>query len=95
VGIDEHPGQTVSLDIFPNPVTSQTTIKVNLTESSATNNSILIYNNEGLKVDDIQIAQNLSGGIEINWDKGDLPSGIYFMVIKTKSGLLSKKIIIL
>jgi hypothetical protein len=95
VGIDEHPGQTVSLDIFPNPVTSQTTIKVNLTESSATNNSILIYNNEGLKVDDIQIAQNLSGGIEINWDKGDLPSGIYFMVTKTKSGLLSKKIIIL
>jgi len=95
VGIDEHSGQTQSLDIFPNPVTDQTTIKINLTESSVTNNSIQIYNNEGLKVDEIKIAQILSGGIEINWDKGNLPSGIYFIAIKTKNENLSKKFIIL
>jgi hypothetical protein len=94
VGIKEN--ETLeSLNIFPNPVTNQTTIKLNLTESSITNNSILIYNNEGLKVDEIQIEQNLSGGIETNWDKGNLPSGIYFIAIKTKNGNLSKKFIIL
>jgi hypothetical protein len=95
VGIDEFPNQTDQLEIFPNPITKQASIKVNLTVSFSTNNSILIYNNEGLKVDEIQIEQNLSGGIEINWDKGNLPSGIYLMTVKTWNGVLSKKIIIL
>ena len=90
VGVQENP-EPGNLSIFPNPVTNQTTIKLNLRETNGIDYLIQIYNSEGLKVDEIKAGTKP----KIIWDKGDLPSGVYFMAIKTKNGNISKKIIIL
>ena len=91
VGVDEHPAQFGSIDIFPNPITNRTTIKLNLQESNGMKNLIQIYNSKGLKVDEIQIGASP----EIIWDRGNLPSGIYYMVVKIEKERLTKKFIIL
>ena len=90
VGIKEN--QSIDgLSIFPNPISNQTTIKLNFQETSGIDNLILIYNSEGLKVDEIQIGTNT----KIIWDRGNLPSGIYYMVVKIEKERLTKKFIIL
>ena len=91
VGVDEHPSQNSTIDIFPNPVTKQTTIKLNLREINGTDNSISIYNNQGKTVDEIKIGTNP----EIIWDRGSLPSGVYYMVVKNKKEKLTRKFVIL
>ena len=90
VGVQENlePG---NLSIFPNPFTKQTTIKLNHLQNNDNDNIIRIYNSKGLIVDEIRIGTNP----ETIWDKGGLPSGVYYMAIKTKNGNISKKIIIL
>ena len=91
VGIDEHSSKIGSIDVFPNPITKQTTIKLNHLQNNDNDNIIRIYNSKGLKVDEIRIGTNP----ETIWDKGGLPSGVYYMAIKTKNRNISKKIIIL
>ncbi|NOX46623.1 MAG: T9SS type A sorting domain-containing protein [Chlorobi bacterium] len=90
-GIDEHPNQIGSINVSPNPITNQTTIKLSLPETNIIDNAISIFYNQGKIVDEIKIGTNP----KIIWDRGNLPSGIYFMAIKTKNGNLSKKFIIL
>jgi len=81
--------------IFPNPVSNQTTIEINLAELSNEEISISFLNNQGQKVDEIKVDGNNSNEITINWNKGDLPAGIYYLVIKTEEGQISEKFIIL
>ncbi|MCD4731955.1 MAG: T9SS type A sorting domain-containing protein, partial [Bacteroidales bacterium] len=83
------------LDIYPNPVTSIAKIKINLTRQNNEQVSISILNNQGKKVDEIRVERNPSNEININWNKGDLPGGIYYLVIKTEKEQISEKFIIL
>ncbi len=91
VGMDEYLAQTNSINVFPNPITNQTTIKLNLQETNGIKNSISVYNNQGKIVDEIKTGTNP----EIIWDRGNLPSGIYYMVVKIEKERLTKKFIIL
>jgi len=91
VGVDEHPAQSSSINVFPNPITNQTTLKLNLQETNGIKNSISVYNNQGKIVDEIKIGTNH----EIIWDRGNLPSGVYYMVVKIEKEKLTRKIIIL
>ncbi len=95
VGINEHFDQYGSINVFPNPVKDRTTIKANLPDLIGNNNSIIVLNNHGQKVDEIKFENNSSREFETKWNKGDLPAGVYYLVIKTKKERLTKKFIIL
>ncbi len=84
-----------SLGIFPNPVNMQATIRLNIQEINRTDNLIHVYNSKGLKVDEIKLEPNSINEFEIIWDRGNLPSGIYYMTVKNKKEKLVKKFIIL
>jgi len=83
------------LNIFPNPLSTQATIKINLVEITNEEISISILNNQGKKVDEIRMKGKNSNEININWSKGDLQSGVYYLVIKTEKEQISEKFIIL
>ncbi|MBC8487618.1 MAG: T9SS type A sorting domain-containing protein [Bacteroidetes bacterium] len=95
VGEEENFIESDQISIYPNPVSNQTTIHINLSDIYESLVSISILNNHGQKVDEIKFETNSSNEFEIKWDKGDLPAGVYYLVIKTKKESLSEKFIIL
>lgn len=95
VGIETLKAENEQIFIYPNPVSNQATIRINLTEPIVKDISISILNNQGFEVDEIKLEDYTSNEIIINWNKGDLPAGVYYLVIKTENGHLSDKFIIL
>ena len=95
VGIDEQINQNPSIIIYPNPVSNQTTFKINLPEKNYKDISLEVLNNQGFKVDEIKLEDYSSKEININWNKGDLPAGVYYLLIKTGNEHISEKFIIL
>ncbi len=94
VGIDENlTGNKIS--IFPNPVTESTTINITLHEPGSIDDAILVYNNRGVKVDEIEFKNNSSQETEVKWNKGDLPAGVYYLIIKINKESWSEKFVIL
>lgn len=94
VGVPENPIIDY-INIYPNPVSNQATININLSELANEEISISILNNQGQKVDEIKMEGNNSNEIIINWNKGNLPAGVYYLLIETEKEQLSKKFIIL
>lgn len=66
---------------YPNPVSSVTTFNISPELLTSENNSILIYNFLGQKVRELEIKNNSS----LDFEKGNLPSGIYFAKLKSDS----------
>ncbi len=95
VGEDEIHIESDRISIFPNPVSGQTAIKINLPEIAGSLFTISVLNNSGLKVDEIKVENTSSQNLEITWNKGNLPSGIYYLVVRTKNETLTEKFIIL
>jgi hypothetical protein len=92
VGVTEN---SVNHDILisPNPVTDEMLIRLNLAESNI--NKIEVLNNLGIKVDEIKLNNSPLKDLEVNWNKGCLPAGIYYLVLRTKNETLTEKFIIL
>ncbi|RLD54664.1 MAG: hypothetical protein DRJ05_14230 [Bacteroidetes bacterium] len=90
VGIQET-NEADNLSVFPNPITNQATIKLNFKKTNGINNSISVYNNQGKIVDEIKTGINT----EIIWDRGSLPSGIYYLVFEIRKERFTEKFIIL
>ena len=85
---------------FPNPFSDQTTFRFNLKEDATI--SLSIYTLNGKLVKDIIKSEAYKGGFysNITWDGTDnnenkLPSGIYYMILTTKSDIISKKLTII
>lgn len=79
--------------IFPNPVTDEMLIQLNLAESNI--NNIEVLNCCGLKVDEIKFENHPAKGTELKWNKGNLPSGVYYLVLRTENETFTEKFIIL
>jgi len=94
VGVPENPIIDY-INIFPNPVSNQATIRINPSEPIDEEISIFILNIQGQKVDKITMEGNYSNEINVNWNKGDLPAGIYYLVIRTEIDHILEKFIIL
>jgi len=95
VGVEENEVNQDQIIIYPNPVSSQATIKINFSELSNENFPISIFNNQGQQVDELVAEGNNSNEIIINWNKSDLPAGVYYLVIENEKEQISKKFIIL
>ena len=82
---------TVINNIWPNPISEKTTIKYSLEESK--NIKLQILNIKGLEVKTLVNEKQLAGEYIIQVDILDLPSGIYFCVLKTNEGIRTMKMI--
>ncbi len=78
---------------FPNPFNPSTQIKFTLKESSLAN--LAVYNSLGEKLTTLFDGLANSGINTIDFSPADLPSGVYFYVLSTRSSVLSRKMILL
>ena len=90
VSINEPNKEEARLNIFPNPVTGNAKITI----SGLAEDCIIIYNIEGKKVDEIKPDSFSNGQIILNWNKGNLLAGVYYLVAKTNTGVLMRKFVI-
>jgi hypothetical protein len=81
--------------VYPNPSSVKVNILVNLPDFNNDEDEILIYDNSGIQVDEIKVVNTSSQNLEINWNKGNLPAGVYYLVVKTKNEIMTEKFIIL
>ena len=81
-----------NISLFPNPVKDEMIISL---KSSPVILSMEIYNNHGQRVDKMKFENGFFSKFETTWDKGNLPAGIYYLVINNGEEKLSKKFIIL
>jgi hypothetical protein len=95
VGIDPVVEGQTKITIYPNPVKAKMQISIKSDKPVSEISSMEIYNNHGQKVDEIKYENISSIDFEIKWNKGDLPAGVYFLIIKTKKESWSEKFIIL
>ena len=78
---------------YPNPFNSRTKIEFYLVEGSMI--EISLYNTLGEKVSTILNAQILPGLHTVNIELNDLPSGVYYYILKTATGQAIRKMVLL
>ncbi|MCD4683103.1 MAG: T9SS type A sorting domain-containing protein, partial [Bacteroidales bacterium] len=81
----------ISMNIFPNPFSNQTTIEFTLPESELVTLSIFDITGKHLKT---ILSKKLSkGNHQINWNAEELNEGIYFIRLETNKGIKTMKMI--
>lgn len=65
---------------YPNPFNPQTSIRFELSETAQI--SLLIYNNLGQQIATLADQRFEAGSHTLEWDAQDLPSGIYYSVLR-------------
>jgi hypothetical protein len=95
VGTSEHTGEEPGITLFPNPVSDKTTITISAGSEVKSPVILFILDNEGREVEKIEAGNSSSNKMEFNWNKGDLPAGIYYLVVRTKNKIYTEKFIIL
>jgi len=81
-----------SLQNFPNPFASSTSIQFSLDESMLINLTVMNYLGE--TVDEILNEKMDSGEHSIIWNPGQLNSGVYFLVIENENDRVVRKMIV-
>jgi glycoprotein endo-alpha-1,2-mannosidase len=84
--------QSMLLQNYPNPFRTSTTISYILPEYSAV--QLSIYTAYGQKVADLVNQKMNAGTQEVIWNATNIEDGIYLIVLKTRSGLATKKMIL-
>lgn len=83
-----------NLQIIPNPFSKQTTLNYQLPEPTSV--SIDIYNLKGQKITQlIQSEYQERGEYQLEFDASDYTEGIYLVLFITKTGVLSKRIVLI
>ena len=81
------------IDAFPNPFTNATEIRYSLPKSGSVN--IQIFNSLGITVKEIlNESYSAEGAYKVIFDGSTLPSGIYFITLKTGGQAITNPIII-
>ncbi len=83
----------LSLSNYPNPFNPETTLNFNLVSDS--NVEISVYNVKGQKVDTIVNKGFTKGNHNITWKADSFSTGVYFAVLKTKSGTTTAKLVLM
>jgi len=88
------PPEQLSMDIFPNPVDHKTTIAYFLPSTGKVHLAILNSNGRQMKTLLNGVFRE-AGRQEIDFFVDDLDSGVYFVVLQTKNGIKTKKVVLL
>jgi len=81
------------INVYPNPITSNAQIELNLTEQSDI--TVDIYNLLGERVKQVYQGQMTSGSQKLQMNTENLNGGIYFVTININGNIISKKINVL
>jgi hypothetical protein len=96
-GVDDDPFTSLpshlSINNYPNPFNSQTTISFNLPVSGRI--SIEIYNLNGQLIEAVLDETRSAGEHSVVWNAGDLPSGLYFYRLTAENSTSTKKMTLL
>lgn len=91
VGLDVSSG-ILSLSNFPNPFSETTNIYYSIPEDMWV--EISLFDINGKKLLTLVNVKEKSGNHQIEWNRNDLASGVYYLQIRVKDGILSRKIVI-
>jgi hypothetical protein len=83
--------QDLSVNIYPNPVNTLSTIE--FTSEHASSIKVLIYDICGRKVYASEVTETHAGISKITVNVKDLPAGLYFYRLKTGNQMITKKVI--
>ena len=78
---------------YPNPFNPRTTIRYQLNEPAEV--KLKVFNISGQEVALLVRARQNPGRYEIEWNAGDLPSGIYYYQIQANNNILTRKSLLL
>jgi len=91
VGLDISSG-ILSLTNFPNPFNEITNIIYSIPKNVQVD--ISLFDMNGKKLFNILHIEQETGEHQFEWNRMDLPSGVYYLQIKTADGMISRKILI-
>ena len=91
VGLDVSSG-ILSLSNFPNPFTETTNILYSIPDDMWID--ISLFDMNGKKLLTIVNVEKKSGSHQMEWNRKDLASGVYYLQIRVKDRVLSRKIVI-
>ena len=80
---------------YPNPFNPTTTITIDVPVDARHVSQLQIYNITGQLIETLINGKLESGEYEILWDAGNLPSGIYFVQLKSGNKTLNQKLTLL
>ena len=80
-----------SFDVFPNPCSASANLIY--TNHDIGFLTVDIFDIAGTKIKSVFIGAKKTGSCEEEIDMSDIPSGVYFFVLKTTDGIQTKKII--
>jgi hypothetical protein len=78
---------------FPNPFNPRTTIRYQLKEPAEV--KLRVFNIAGQEIALLARARQNPGRYEIEWNAGDLPSGVYYYQINANQNVVTKKCLLL
>lgn len=84
--------KATALAMFPNPVVHNATIEANLTERGTT--EIYLMDLRGVKVDTFYQGEAVPGVVQLRVNASDIPSGGYFLMMRTPNELFSQQVIV-
>jgi hypothetical protein len=91
-GIDENSSNGVALSVFPNPFSDNTTLEINLTNTSPV--TVTMYNVLGESVYTNSLGQMSVGKHSLNLDSQKLSAGVYYITVAVADGTITKKVVI-
>lgn len=84
---------SISVSNFPNPFNSSTIIQFELAEQG--NIALDLYNTIGEKIETLSDGYKQAGNYEFHFNASSLSSGVYFIILRTHSQIISHKISLL
>ena len=92
VAPDDLPGQSIHLQLHPNPFNPTTTIEYEL--AAAAYVSLKIFDARGREVANLVAEAQSTGPHHINFSGEGLPSGVYFSRLETEGEFITKKMVL-
>jgi len=90
--INESANNSSSMEVYPNPFNSNTTLDITLTAAQKVR--IDMYNVVGENVYSIDKGQLSSGEHKVVLSADELPAGVYFITLTTEEGRISKRVVV-
>jgi len=91
VGIDRQPSAVV-LSLYPNPVRETLYLQLGLSQPSDL--KLFLRDLQGRMVIEMPKAQRAFGVMDITWELGGVPAGVYLLSIQTETEQISRRIVI-
>lgn len=89
---NEVPGDFLLQQNYPNPFNPETKIKFSIPNSAQVN--LKIYNAAGMEVTELVNSELRAGKYQYDWNAANLPSGVYFYVLKAGEFSQTKKMML-